>query len=407
MKEKIKAYFKENREAVEKEIIDLLERMVKERTVNVAQEKLSEHPYLEMRGEEYRVAEIVKDYFDRIGMPYVIHERTKGRTNIIGRLGRDENDKRLFMAAHLDIVPAGDGWDTDPFSPVLKEGFLYGRGVLDNKGPLCSALVAARVLKEVVGGENIAGELQVAGLADEEAMGPDGDYGIGYLLDEKLINPTYAIIPDVGENMKKIDIAEKGRIEVKVTARGVQAHGSTPERGVNAIFKMARFLAKLEEMEMTYTTHPVLGGPTMNLGEVHGGAAPNIVPGECSAIIDFRLVPGQTADGMRKQVEELALTVADDFSAELLSATEPHEISPDNDLIKAIQANSADYLDFKPEPFGLGGGTFAKTLNLAGITAVGFGPGDDTAFHVANERVELAQLVDFACLISLVSLDLL
>ena len=407
MKEKIKAYFEENRDAIEKEIVGLLERLVRERTVNVAPDKLPDHPYLTMRGEEHLAAEIVKAYFDEIGIAYDIHERAKGRTNIIGRLGRNENGKRLFMAAHLDIVPAGDGWDTDPFAPVLKDGFLYGRGVLDNKGPLCSSLVAARVLKEVVGEAEIAGEIQIAGLADEEAMAPEGDYGIGYLLSEQLIDPTYAIIPDVGENMRKIDISEKGRIEVKVTATGVQAHGSTPERGVNAIFKMARFLTRLEALEMDYTEHPILGKPTMNLGEVHGGAAPNIVPGECSAVIDFRLVPGQTAGGICADLEALASAVDEDFQVELLSATEPHEISPDNALVAAIQANGEDFLGFKPEPFGLGGGTFAKTLNLAGITAVGFGPGDDTAFHVANERVELDQLVDFACLISLVSLDLL
>ncbi|MBC7186667.1 MAG: M20 family metallopeptidase [Calditrichaeota bacterium] len=399
-------YFARHREQVRREIVELTSRMVRERTVNVVPEKLVDFSYLKQRGEEYRVAAIVTEVLRRWGISYEVYERESGRSNVVGSVGSSKARCRLLVACHMDVVPPGDGWETDPFTPVEKDGFLYGRGVLDNKGPLAASLLAARVLKEVVGDDDLGGQFLVAALADEEASAPEGDFGIGYLLEEKLIHPTCAIIPDIGENMRSIDVAEKGRLVLRVRARGVQAHGSTPERGVNAVYKMARFVTLVEKLELPHQVHPVLGSPTVNLGEIHGGAAPNIVPGECTAYIDVRMVPGQTVEGVRQGFVALAKQVADDFVVEVQSASEPHAIDPNNELVAAIQRNVDQLLGWRPQPIGMGGGTFAKTLNLAGIPAVGFGPGDDTAFHVANERVEIEQLVDFAQVVSLVALDL-
>ena len=408
MKEKIQSYFKKNQNQIKQEIIDLTAAMCRQKTVNVVSSKLSEHPYLKMRGEEYRVANIVKQAFKKWDIPYKEFARMKGRPNIIGTVGSGRNRKKLFMAAHMDIVPAGDGWDTDPFEPTVKDNRIYGRGVLDNKGPLASILIAGKILKQVIGEKKIDGQLQIAALADEETIDVDGiDYGIGYLLKENLIESTYAIIPDIGENMKKIDIAEKGRTVIRITSKGEQAHGSTPELGINAIYPMAKLVSKLENLKMKFDPHPLLEKPTINLGEIHGGASANIVPGECFIILDIRILPGQTKEGIVTELKNLTSQVEGDFTISVESWSEPHQINPDNPLVKAIQKNSKQFLDFTPEPFGMGGGTFAKALNLAGITAVGFGPGDDDAFHVANESVEIQQLLDFAYITCIVALDLL
>ncbi len=408
MKDSIKKYFKENYKKIEEEIVNLTCEMVREKTINVISEKLPEFPFLKFRGEEYRVGNIVKRELEKYKIPYEEYSRMEGRPNIIGKIGKDESGKRLLMAAHMDVVPAGDGWDTDPFDPVIKDGFIYGRGVLDDKGPLASILVAGKILKEVLGDNALSGEFQIAALSDEEAEDPDGiDYGVKFLVEENLINATFSIIPDIGENMKRIDIAEKGRAVFKITAIGKQAHGSTPERGINAIYKMAHLINEIEKLKFKYEVSPTLGHPTLNLGEIHGGAAPNIVPGDCYIYIDIRSVPGMTKEYVFNTLKSLTQKVDGKFEVELLSWNEPHEISPDNDLVKAIQINGKDVLGFEPEPFGMGGGTFAKTLNLAGITSVGWGPGDDEAYHVANEYVEIKQLVDFSLMTCLIAIDLL
>lgn len=408
-KEKIKRYFKENQGELKDHLIELVREMVKEKTVNVVSEKLSEHPYLKIRGEEYRVAKIVKREFEKIDIPYDEFARMEGRPNVIGRLGSGSSGNSLLMPGHMDIVPAGEGWDSDPFEVIEKDGKLYGRGTLDNKGPLASILVAAEVLKKLKIDEQLQGELLIAALADEEAEDPDGiDYGIGYLMEEKLINPTYSVIPDIGENMERIDIAEKGRTVLKITAFGKQAHGSTPERGINAVYMMAKLVTEIEKLKMKYEVHPVLGHPSLNLGEIHGGAAPNIVPGTCTIYIDIRTVPGMTKEGVATELQSCVDKVENGkFKIEIMSWNDPHGIDPDNEVVRAIQKNAKEVLGFEPEPFGMGGGTYAKTLNLNGVLAVGWGPGDDEAFHVANEFVEVQQLLDFAQLTCLVALDLL
>jgi succinyl-diaminopimelate desuccinylase len=407
MKSKINQYFAGNKDHIRTEILRILKEMVAQKTVNVPTSKLPNFDYLSMRGEEWRVAEIVKREFDAWGIPYKVFEKQKGRPNVIGYIGKGEaSDKKLFTACHMDIVPPGGGWSTDPFQMTEKNGKVYGRGVLDNKGPLASSMVAAKTMKTIIGDSAIPGELQTSALADEEATDPDGiDYGVHYLMEEKLIDPTYAIIPDIGENMQKIDTAEKGRIVVRIKAKGVQAHGSTPHLGVNAIHKMARFLTLLENYILKFTPDPILKGPTVNVGEISGGAAANIVPNECACDIDIRIVPGQTPESVRQELKSLSLQVADDFEVDLQDASLPHAINPDNILVKSIQENARQF-GLNPVPFGLGGGTFAKGMNQHGILSVGFGPGDDTAFHVEDEFVEIEQLVTFAHLICLIAIDL-
>ncbi|MBN1296718.1 M20/M25/M40 family metallo-hydrolase [bacterium] len=407
MKEKIKVYFRKNREVILKDVLALLKEMVAQKTVNVPSAKLGNFDYLTIRGEEWRVGDIVEREFRSWGMRYDVFSRMKGRPNVIGYVGRGEADAaKLFMACHMDIVPPGTGWNSDPFEMIEKDGVVYGRGVLDNKGPLVSAMMAARIMKQVIGDEGLQGELQIAGMSDEEAGDPDGiDYGVHYLMEEKLINPTFAIIPDIGENMQKIDVAEKGRMVVTVTAKGVQAHGSTPHLGVNAINKMAHFLVLLETYTLVHTPDPILGHCTVNVGEIHGGSAANSVPNECSVDIDIRIVPGQTPENVRSELKALSEKVADDFELALGNSSLPHAIDPDNVLVRSIQANARDF-GLNPVPFGLGGGTFAKGMNQHGILAVAFGPGDDTAFHVANEYLPIDQLVTFAELTCLVTIDL-
>jgi succinyl-diaminopimelate desuccinylase len=407
MKSAVRSYFRDNRDAIRTEMLALLKEMVAQKTVNVPSSKLGNFDYLTIRGEEWRVGDIVEREFKKWDIRHDVFSRMKGRPNVIGYVGRGEpGAKKLFMACHMDIVPPGTGWDTDPFDMVEKDGVVYGRGVLDNKGPLVSSMLAAKIMKQVVGDEHIRGELQVSGMSDEEAADPDGvDYGVHYLMDEKLIDPTFAIIPDIGENMQKIDVAEKGRLVLTVTAKGVQAHGSTPHLGVNAINKMAMFLVLLEKYTLNHEKDPILGHCSVNVGEIHGGTAANNVPNECSVDIDIRLVPGQTPEGIQKELKELSEHVADDFEFSVGNCTLPHAIDPDNILVKSIQQNARGF-GLEPQPFGLGGGTFAKGMNQHGILAVAFGPGDDTAFHVANEYLPVDQLLTFAELICMVAIDL-
>src|SRR5262249_49143097 len=151
-----------------------------------------------------------------------------------------------------------------------------------------------------------------------------------YLLEQKLIDCTDAIIPDIAGDMREINVAEKGRLLLKVKALGKQAHAMNPAKGVNAIHAMSRFLLALERLKLRHQPHAILGGPTVNTGLIAGGMAPNAVAAECDVTLDIRYVPSQTATGIRDEVQALANGIempGASFSVEIFKSGLPCEVS--------------------------------------------------------------------------------
>jgi succinyl-diaminopimelate desuccinylase len=300
---------------------------------------------------------------------------------------------------HTDTVPSGApaDWKFSPFEPFERNGMLYGRGVLDDKGPLVAAFATLRILKAHEG--SIQGSFVFGAVGDEEVgIG----VGLPYLIEQGLIRCTDAVIPDIAGNMKEINVAEKGRLLLKVRARGRQAHAMDPEKGVNAINAMARFLVAMERSGLKHRAHPVLGGPTINAGLVRGGVAPNAVPADCEATLDIRYVPGQTADAIRAEVQGIAdaaissgagagRDAAPSLAVEIQQDALPCEVSPDAPIVKRILKHAPG-----ARVTGSGGGTFAKDLVLMGVDAVGWAPGDEATYHQPNEEIPVDQLVAFA-----------
>ena len=407
MKSKIREYFKAHRDEIRKKSLKLLSEMVAVRSVNCGKAQLSDHPYLKISGEESKVVDILKRYFDAAGIDYKVYEMIEGRGNIIATYG--EGEKSLCIGCHLDVVPAGERaeWASDPWVMTEKDGKVYGRGVMDNKGQSVACVMAMELLKNA--GVSLKGELVLAALAGEEFREKDEpDPGIAFVTSKGYLKPTFAIIPDIGWHMMKIDIAEKGRTVIKVKSHGKQAHGSTPELGINAIEKLAHFIAKVEKFELKHEHHPILKKPSVNLGIIRGGSAANNVANYAEAIYDIRYVPGQSAEGIVADMRSCTEGIKDGrFEFEILDNNPPHQVDPDNILVKTIQSNAREIIGREPEPFGMGGGTFAKPFNLAGILAVGFGPGDADDFHVANEALDIEEMLQFIELIACISCDLL
>ena len=270
MKEHILSYIQDH----EEEIVRLSTELIGANTVNPP-------------GNEYLAVDIIKKYFSTHSIRYETFEKVAGRTNIIGYIGK--GSPTLLVACHLDVVPAGDGWDTDPFKSVVKDGRIFGRGANDNKGQMAPMLVLAKLLKE--NESTLNGSLMLIGAADEEK---GSRLGLEYLLDECGITADYAIIPDVANNMKIIDVGEKGALFLNIISHGKQCHGSTPEKGTNAIWNMIELLNQVKELKHKCISHELFTPPTMNLGTISGGAAHNIVPAKCEAKLDIRYLPGET-----------------------------------------------------------------------------------------------------------------
>ena len=374
-------------------------------------------------GKESLAARVVQTYLKALDIPYTFHEKEPERTNIVARVGHPQTKVQRFnppkaekvqaagasllVACHLDVVPAGDGWETDPFEPLVKDGRVYGRGATDNKGQMAACMVLARFLKEHE--PQLQGEFILIGAADEER---GSRLGLEYLLEECGLTADYAVIPDVSYGMKKIDVAEKGALFLEVTSYGRQAHGSRPEEGINAIWNMMDFLQELKTLSFTRTHHPLFTPPTLNLGTIQGGAARNIVPGKCQVGIDIRHLPGESKEEILERVSGIIKRVEEKnsqahFELKIDSYLEPSSVDANNPLIGLLKRHTEAVMGLSPELTGLSGATVTKQLLQKGITAVGFGPGSEKEAHVANESIDIQQLADFVEIMALVCMELL
>jgi succinyl-diaminopimelate desuccinylase len=356
-------------------------------------------------GDEFRAAEVLTAFCRQYDIPYETYEKEPGRTNIVARIGRGR--PRIMVPCHFDTVPAGDGWQTDPFEPVEIDGCLYGRGAKDDKGPLAAMMLVARYLKEREAA--LPGQLILVGAADEEA---GRRLGMMYLLEECGLEAEAAIVPDSGYGMKLIDVGEKGVLFMRATAAGRQAHGSEPSRGASAVWPMIDFLSRIREWRPPGGATELFTAPTFNLGAVHGGTVPNMVPARCEALLDIRYLPGGDGDAIvahlvsvLKDVESQSPGVR--MELEVLSPQLPSLVPIDHPLVGEIERRTMEVTGARPSPAGQSGATVAKFLILRGIPAVGFTCGPESGEHMAGEYMGLDELARFAEVMTLVITDLM
>jgi succinyl-diaminopimelate desuccinylase len=360
------------------EIVEIVCELVRHNTVNPP-------------GNEYLCKEIVTRCMQQLGMQIATYEKEPGRTNIVGRTGRGA--KSIGFVSHMDVVPPGEleQWDTPPFEPTIKDGRIYGRGTLDDKGSFACAYSACKAF--LAEHPNFDGEIYLIAAADEEV---GSELGIIYLVEECGVKFDVAIIPD-GGRMDLSIYGEKGILWVELESRGVQAHGSTPELGRNAIIPLAEALAEIKSLDLGANFDHAFDGWTMNVGTISGGSSTNTVPAVARATIDFRLPGGiAKADVLAKIEEKLDAarhrSPDSELSVKVLHETEPH-LSDKNSIIVRSFDTAAKRLGLPMKYETFGGNTVAKNLFFAGITSVVHYPGDDKLAHVPNEFVIIDELV--------------
>lgn len=349
-------------------------------------------------GDEYLAAKIVKKQLSKIRVKYKIYEKKKRRTNIVAKIGNEKGTK-ILISTHLDVVPAGEGWDTDPFKAEIKNNILYGRGATDNKGQVTASLLIIEYLKSIE--KQLRNQYIFVFAADEEQ---GSGMGLKYLLNENIVLPNLVIIPDVSGAMKNITIAEKGVLNIKITAKGKQAHGSTPRKGISAIACMSKFIAKLEHYIFKHNLHKYLSRPTINFGIIKGGSAPNIVAGSCELVVNIRYLPSQTSEGILKELKKLSERFGE-FEFKKIIDAPPTEVDDKHILVDTIK-QVAEKHGIKAKPKGLNGATDTKSFVLKGIPAVGFDFGDEYVAHNANEYCRLDNLFKFTGIMIDICLEL-
>ena len=347
-------------------------------------------------GTEDLAAEVAAGILEELGASHELVRSEEGRPSVVARLGSRDRPV-LAWNGHLDTVPAGDRptWSVDPFAGSVADGRLIGRGACDMKGPMAAAMAAAAAIGRA--GLILEGTLELHLVADEELA---GTYGTRVLRDQGRLTQDAAI---VGEPTgMEIALAERGGAWITAVAHGRAAHGSQPDRGVNAIVTMSRFLLRLREA-LPDREHALVGRPTVNVALVSGGSAPNVVPDRCEVDIDRRIIPGEDDPDeviapFRRLVEDLKSEYPDsDIEPWIRDWTEAAE-TDGSSVIAAIARDAVGIETGTPAPFvGFTGITDARFyINDAKIPTVILGPGSLSNAHIADEWVGVDELVQAA-----------
>src|SRR4030095_13555400 len=244
-----------------------------------------------------------------------------------------KGSKSIGFVSHMDVVPPGEikQWNTPPFDPTILEGRIYGRGTLDDKGSFACAYSACKAF--LAEHSDFDGTIYLIAAADEE-MG--SELGIIYLVEECSLKFDVAIIPD-GGRMDLSIYGEKGILWVELESHGVQAHGSTPELGRNAIVPLAETIAQIKSLDLGANYDQAFDGWTMNVGTIQGGSSTNTVPSMARATIDFRLPAGISKNQVLAKIDEKVSTMRQaspdaDVRVKVLHETEPH-LSDKNSIL--------------------------------------------------------------------------
>ncbi len=357
-----------------------------------------------LSGQEKEVIDVIGEEMEKVGFDEV---KVDGLGNIIGRVGNGR--LKIAMDAHIDVVDVGDpeAWEKDPFSGDWDDEWVYGRGASDQKAGMASMVYGVKIMKELGLLDDFT--LYVTGTVMEEDC--DGMCW-RYIIEEDKIKPDFVLITE--PTSLRVYRGHRGRIEFKIRTKGLSAHASAPERGINAVYKMAKIVLEIEKLNERLKSDDFLGKGTIVVSQIESVApSVNAVPDLCTIHIDRRLTAGETKETAFEEIREVfkRAGVEDAEIIELeykgvaytgkhysMEKYFPTWVMEENSLV--VRAAKETYKKvFGDEPV-VGKWTFSTngvvTAGVYGIPTVGFGPGDEKYAHAPNEKVKIEHLVKAA-----------
>jgi succinyl-diaminopimelate desuccinylase len=349
---------------------------------------------------EMKKAEYLLDFLKRSGFQDItllqapdLEAPAGYRPNILAWHKGRSSARTVWVMTHLDVVPAGElsQWRGDPFKAWVEGGKIYGRGTEDNQQDMVASLFAVKAFREE--GLQPPCDLAVALVADEET---GSDKGIGYVLanSKAFRKQDLIIVPDAGSpDGTLIEVAEKSILWLKFKTQGKQAHGSTPEKGINS-FRAASFL--VTELGKLYKTFPLVNplfDPPISTFEPTKKEAnvPNIntIPGDDVFYMDSRILPKVPVEGVLGQIKTLIGRVERKFKVKVqVEEVQKAEAAPPTavraPVVQALKKAVQEVYHVKGQARGIGGGTVAALFRRAGFNAACWSKLDDT-LHQPNE----------------------
>lgn len=380
-----------------------------EEVVGLTKKLVSIESHVHTEQKEEKVALYLRDFMKDFGCEVSLQRVRKNRPNLIATLPGKTGDSTLMFNGHMDTVPPGEM--KSPFTPSVQDGKLYGRGSTDMKGAVAAMAIAMKHIAEF--DVQPTGNLALVTTVDEEIQA----IGMDHFVKHREFTPDYCL---VGEPTSlDIGIAHKGIEKVSIETKGKSVHGSTPQKGVNAINHMAKIIQYITEElspQLTERRDPDLGSPTLNIGTIEGGDQVNIVPSRCKIEIDRRWIPGESVTSIMdefKQAIEDVKEKEDSLEAVVSRLEEtskvwhgPFRATNAEPLINAVSEAVHEYTRTIPEQVGLNYWTDGALVSREGIPTLIFGPGKLAKAHTADEYVEIEKLVNSARIYCQVGLEL-
>lgn len=348
--------------------------------------------------EEEEVQLELKLQMERVGLDEL---RIDGLGNVIGRLGNGE--KILAIDAHMDTVDVGnpENWEFAPFSGEIKDGYVLGRGSVDQKGGAASIVTAARILKEM-GFERDLTVYFVGSVMEEDCDGLCWKY----IVEEDGIKPDIVICTEPTNS--HICRGQRGRMEIEVAFRGISAHGSAPERGKNAIYMASKACLDIKDLNERLKIDGFLGKGSATITEFVSRSPSLCAVADYAKIhVDRRLTWGETKESALAEIEGLVRDV--DAEVEVLEYEESAytglkygmekyyptwKLPPDHFAVKVGVDVYEALFGKAPKVDKWTFSTNAVTITgVYGIPTIGFGPGDEVLAHAPNEKVPVEDLV--------------
>ncbi|MDE1851229.1 MAG: M20 family metallopeptidase [Candidatus Micrarchaeota archaeon] len=327
---------------------------------------------------EKEVSKYISEYLGSLGISHKVFEFERNRCDVVASIGSGEG---LMLNGHMDTVPIGDAskWRYGTDAKVVN-GKLYGRGASDMKGGIGTILSALAGVKA-----NSGKRILLTFVADEERTLK----GSTWLLKnrkEAFKGVRYGIVAE--PTALKVQVAQKGVMELAIRVNGKSAHSSRPWLGINAIDGMARAIVELQKLSKEMKINdPLLGKGTINVGTIKGGTASNVVPESCEIEVNRRLVNGETPDTavseIRKRLDRLGI----DYAIKVLHAQMPYKVDQDSKVVKMLRSL------VKGDVTIANGYTEAELYaRMANMECVVFGPGTKTNIHAPNEYISIGNL---------------
>ncbi len=351
-------------------------------------------------GQEGEVARCIAAKMTALGYDQVGIDRWG---NVLGRVG--SGARTILFDSHIDTVQVTDEeqWQVPPFSGAIVDGYLWGRGSVDMKSSAAASVYAAAAAKArgLLGGKSVYISCSVF---EEDC---DGE-SLKLLLEGAGLRPDYAVICEPSGNL--IATGHKGKAQVILRTRGVSAHGSAPEKGVNAIYEMAEIIQRVEQLNLELMRNPGRRG-TLVMSQISSTSVSlNAVPSACQAYLDRRMVLGESEQTVRAEMDrlvagknaswELGTLHRITWTGQPLVYQPLHpawEIDLAHPLAQAMTKAYSETFGQAPQDFDYWDfSTNAVALVALGIPTIGFGPGEYKLAHMRNERCAVSQILQ-AC----------